>query len=127
MSTVSVAADVASAIAEIEEMFPEQVQWEPDGSGGAYVSVEIDLGDRWTQSRTSVTFQIPYNYPSAPIYPYYLPADATPTEGWPQALQQVQWRDSQVIQVSLRHNSWDPTQDNAIGCVLQMQAWAREQ
>jgi hypothetical protein len=127
VTAASITADVATAVGELEETFPDSVRCEPDENGGAWVTVEIDLGERWTRGRAPVTFHVPYNYPFAPIYPYYLPADATPVDGWPTALQQVQWRGSPVVQVSLRHKAWDPSRDNALGCVLQMQAWAREQ
>jgi len=127
VTAASVAADVETAAAELEEAFPGMIHWEPDENGGAYMTVEIVLGERWTRSRAPVTFHVPYNYPFAPIYPYYLPEDVTPVDGWPPALQRAQWQGSAVVQVSLRHNAWDPSRDNAVGCVLQMQAWAREQ
>jgi len=34
---------------------------------------------------------------------------------------------SQVIQVSLRHNNWDPERDRAVGCVVAVAAWLRAQ
>jgi len=128
LTIAEIAAEVAAAIGQLEEGFPGRISFIPDGTGGANVTVaELELGPRWTRERADLTFNVPYNYPHAPIYPYYLPAGTTPQAGLPQALQQVQWQGQQVVQVSLRNTNWDPSRDNAVGCVLQVRAWARKQ
>lgn len=126
--SATVAPDVAEGIAELEQAFPGRVRFEPDGSGGAYVTVEdIDLGPRFSTSAAALTFQLAYNYPAAAPYPFYLPADASPTGAWPQALQPIEWRGFRVIQVSLRHTNWDPHRDTAVGSVVQVASWLQAQ
>ncbi len=125
MSAV-VAADVAQGIAELEEAFPGKMSHAPDGAGGAYITVgDLDLGQGWNTVDAPLTFHLPYNYPAAAPYPFYLPAAAAPSGEWPQALQRVVWRDEQVVQVSLRHNQWDPGRDTALGSVVQVRDWLR--
>jgi hypothetical protein len=112
---------VAEGILELEEAFPERVRHEPDGNGGAYVTVtEIPLGARWTRESSPLSFHLPYSYPNAAPYPYYLPGDLDLTGPWPQELQRVTWRERDAIQVSLRHTNWDPDRDRVLGCVWQV-------
>jgi hypothetical protein len=127
MSTV-LSSDVARGIHELEAAFPGRVTDEQDGSGGSFVTVDsIDLGSRWSRSNAPLTFHLPYNYPAGAIYPFYLPGDVTPVSELPPALQVVDWRGARVIQVSLRHSNWDPRRDNAVGAVMQTQAWLKRQ
>jgi hypothetical protein len=128
MSTSALASDVSHGLDELEAAFPDRVTAEPDGTGGAFVSVDsIDLGDRWARSITPLAFHLPYNYPAGAIYPFYLPGDVTPNGGLPPALQPVEWRGRRMIQVSLRHTNWDAQRDNAVGAVMQTQAWLKRQ
>jgi hypothetical protein len=121
--TGAVVTDVAEALEELEREFPGAVMHEPDDVGGAYVTVGgIRLGRGWTREEAPLTFHLPYNYPAASPYPYYLPDDVTPVADWPLALQRVRWRGRGMIQVSLRHNNWDPECDRVVGCVLQVAA-----
>lgn len=125
MSTV-LAADVGEGVRQLEEAFPDRISYEADGQGGAYVTVAgIQLGDGWNRPVAQLAFHLPYNYPAAAPYPFYLPAEAEPNGSWPPALQRVQWRNGQVVQVSLRHNSWDPARDTAVGSVFQVRDWLR--
>lgn len=129
MSTAMLAAEVSRGLEELEEAFPGRVRHEPDGEGGAFVTIEeVELSDRWTRLSSELTFHLAYNYPAASIYPYYLPQEVTPADGvFPAALQRIEWRGKQVIQVSLRQENWDPRRDNAVGAVMQTQAWLRSQ
>lgn len=116
---------VAKAVEELADAFGG-VAAEPDGSGGAYVTVsDVELGQKWSRPSAPLTFHLPFNYPAASPYPYYLPGDLGVEDPWPPALQRIQWRDRQVIQVSLRHNNWDPVRDRVLGCILQVQEWLR--
>lgn len=125
--SATIASDVALGIAQLEEAFPGRVAHEPDQCGGAYVTVEgVDLGERWSPARAPLSFHLAYNYPAAAPYPFYLPGESAPLEGWPQVLQRVEWRSRAVVQVSLRHTNWDPTRDSAVGSVLQVQARLRK-
>jgi hypothetical protein len=128
MNTAALAADVADALEELERAYPGSISLEPDDVGGIYVTITgIELGGRWTADTTTLTFHLPYNYPAAAPYPYYLPADLDLGGAWPTAPQRIRWRDRDVIQVSLRHNQWDPQRDRVIGCVMQVCAWLRNQ
>lgn len=126
MSAAVIADRVAEGLAEIEVFAPGRVSHEPDGSGGAYITVEgIALGPSWTQDIAALTFHLPYNYPDAAPYPYYLPEGHMPSPGQVQAVQPVVWREQAAVQVSLRNNNWDPATDTALGCLLQVSDWLR--
>lgn len=129
MNSAVISSEVATGIAELESAFPDRVCHEPDGSGGAYVTVDaIQLGGHWTRPSAPLTFHMAYNYPASAIYPFYLPAEVIPANGpLPPALQPVQWRERSVIQVSLRHTNWDPRRDNAVGAAMQTQDWLQRQ
>ena len=128
---MSVAADinavVSEAIRELEEEFELAV--EPDGSGGAVVTVlGVDLGARWAPQTVDLAFNVAFNYPFAAIYPFFTPPllERRDDGEWPSALQRVDWRGSQVTQISLRANRWDPNVDTARGAVIQVLHWFRE-
>lgn len=125
MSAV-VAADVGEGVRQLAETFPDRVSYEADGQGGAYVTVaNIELGESWGMPVAPLSFHLAYNYPAAAPYPFYLPAGTEPNSDWPNGLQRVQWRERAVVQVSLRHNSWDPARDSAVGSVFQVRDWLR--
>jgi len=125
VSTI-LAADVGEGVRLLEEAFPSRVSCEADGQGGAYVTVgDVDLGGTWNVAVAPLSFHLAYNYPAAAPYPFYLPAGTRPSGGWPNGLQRVHWRDRDVVQVSLRHNRWDPARDSAVGSVLQVRDWLR--
>lgn len=128
---MSAAADtndvVAGAIRELEQEFELAV--EPDGNGGAIVSVlGVDLGERWAPRIVDISFNVAFNYPFAPIYPFYTSPALERRDGgeWPSALQRVDWRGNQVTQISLRANHWNPNVDTANGAVIQALHWFRE-
>ncbi len=85
-----------------------------------------ELGARWTPHRGQLWFLVPYHYPDAAIYPYYV-VEAIPSGGMIDGLQKVEWHGMAATQVSLRHNAWNPAVDSAVGAVLQTQAWLRTQ
>ncbi len=129
MSSAVLSSDVARGIQELEAAFRGRVTHEPDGSGGAFVTVDsVELGSRWAHPAAPLTFHLAYNYPAGAIYPFYLPSDVISAgEALPAALQPVEWRGASVIQVSLRHTNWDPVRDNAVGAVMQTQDWLTRQ
>jgi len=115
---------VQAATAQLAEVF--EVAIEPLGDGGAVVTAhEIDVGERWRPTSIDLSFEIAFNYPFAPIYPYFTRPDLEPAAGqaWPSALQRVGWRGAQRTQVSLRAKRWHPQVDTALGAVLQVQQW----
>ena len=122
----AVATEVETALVELEEEFPGAVSSEADEAGGAYITVErFELGEGWSAGEAPLSFHLPYNYPSAAPYPYFLPAHVSPDRGLVEGLQEVHWRERPMIQVSLRHNNWDPERDRVLGCLRQLAAWLR--
>lgn len=127
MTTETVSASVASAIVELEREY--EVAVEPDGTGGAIVTVNAaDLGPKWSPQVVDLIFVIAFNYPFAPIYPFYTEPVLSRADGgaWPSALQRVGWRGREVTQISLRANRWNPSVDTAAGAVAQVAHWFRE-
>jgi hypothetical protein len=122
-----IAPSVREALEELEGDFDE-VESEPDGAGGAFVRIKkLALGDKWHPGETDLSFQLLFNYPYAPVYPFYATPELQPADGGalPQALQRVNWRESEVTQVSLRANQWQPQHDTASGAVAQVRHWFR--
>lgn len=117
--------ELADAVEELEQAFPNRVSVESQDETGVIVRVrDIALAERWTPRSADLWFVIPYHYPDAAVYPYHV-IGATPTGGLVIALQPVTWRGMAATQVSLRHSAWDPARDNVVGCVLQTQSWLR--
>ena len=114
--------DVQRAIDDLEQAFPGQVSIEPDASGAIVQITDVDLGPGWSGPRGTLWFVVPFHYPDSAIYPYYVTGATHPPGG---ALQHVSWRGVAAVQVSLRHNRWDPAHDTALGSVVLTQAWLR--
>jgi hypothetical protein len=115
---------VQQAIKELERLFT--VTAAPIGDGGAIVTVHgLSINEPWQPSSIDLTFEVAYNYPHAPIYPYYTTPELNRGEGAARtsALQRVTWREAQRTQISLRSNRWNPNVDTAVGAVLQVQRW----
>ena len=120
-------AEVTQALEELEAAFSGQVSVEAEDPNGAIVRiVGVELSERWSERTGELWFLIPFHYPDAAIYPYHV-TGATPSGGYLQALQPVQWRGMDATQVSLRHNGWNPSVDTALGSVRQTLAWLRSQ
>ena len=122
MSVAILPAELARAVTELEVALPSRVQVYEDQSGAVVAITGVTLSERWSPRIGTLWFLIPYHYPDAAIYPFYV-SGAQPTGGMIGGLQQVQWRGEAAIQVSLRHNAWNPKLDTALGAALQTQAW----
>jgi hypothetical protein len=117
--------EITRVLEELEHAFPRQVMVQAEDTSGAIVHIAgVELGSCWSPSTGDLWFLIPFHYPDAAIYPYYV-TGATPTGSYPPALQTVQWRGMAATQVSLRHNGWNPSVDTALGSVRQTLAWLR--
>ena len=117
--------ELTQAVHELEQAFPGRVTIEAQDPAGLVIELhEVALSARWTPQVCSLWFVLPYNYPDAAVYPYYV-TGATPTGGAVPALQPVAWRDKPATQVSLRQTAWDPVRDTVVGCAVQTQAWLR--
>jgi hypothetical protein len=118
--------ELTRALEELERAFPGRVTVEAEDASGAVVRIaDIQLSARWSAPTGDLWFLIPFHYPDAAIYPYHV-TGATPSAGHVQALQPVNWRGMNATQVSLRHNSWNPNVDTALGSVRQTLAWLQE-
>jgi hypothetical protein len=125
VTTVMRPPEITRALEELDRVFRGQVMVESEDGNGTIIRLTgIELGPRWSASTGDLWFLIPFNYPDAAIYPYYV-TGATPTGGYIAALQPVQWRGMAATQVSLRHNGWNPNVDTALGSVRQTLAWLR--
>jgi hypothetical protein len=125
MNIGTLSPELARAVEELDEALPTRVSVESQDQTGVVVRVrDVALGERWAPRSAELWFVIPYHYPDAPVYPYYVVGSA-PVGGTVPALQVVTWRGMTATQVSLRHTGWDPAHDNVLGCVLQTQAWLR--
>ena len=116
---------IAAAIAELREEYQE-MSWTPDGSGGAYVAVTpLEFGERWAPATATVEFGLAFNYPYAPVYPFYTTAALARADGgaWPSALQPVNWRGMNVTQISLRIRRWEPSHDTASTALRFVEHW----
>lgn len=122
MSVATLPAELARAVTELEAALLGRVQVYEDQSGAVVAITGVTLSERWSPRIGTLWFLIPYHYPDAAIYPFYV-SGAQPTGGMIGGLQQVQWRGEAAIQVSLRHNAWNPKLDTALGSALQAQAW----
>lgn len=119
--------ELSRSIEELVEAFGSRVEVvEQDSSGAVVRLVGVQLSARWSPQTGDLWFLIPYHYPDAAIYPYYVTGAQLPG-GAIGGLQQVEWRGRPAIQVSLRHNGWNPAVDTALGSVLQTQEWLRAQ
>jgi hypothetical protein len=117
--------DVARAISELEAAFPGLVTVvAEDPTGGVVRIAGLELSARWSAPTGDLWFVVPFHYPDAAIYPYYV-TGAKPAGGYVPALQPVSWRSMDATQVSLRHNAWEPAHDTAVGSVVLTQAWLR--
>lgn len=127
MTLAGVAPDIENAIKGLEQAMPGRVSVDDSDEGGTVIRIaEIELSSRWSPRSGDLWFVIPFHYPDAPIYPYYV-SGATPVGGLVDGLQTIQWRGMEMTQVSLRHNGWNPNFDTALGSVMQTRAWLLEQ
>lgn len=121
---------VEKAIGEIRSSFPDcQVDVEPDGSGGAYVTVrDLHLGPPYGQEKIWVSFQITFQYPYADVYPHFTCPDLSRTDG--QALGEgigagASCRGQPATQLSRRSNKLNPALDTAALKLLKVMQWLR--
>jgi hypothetical protein len=126
VTSALLAEPVERAIHQLETDYAD-VGWELDGEGGVYVDVgPIAIGARWTPEAISVSCQVAFNYPDSPIYPFYTTTALESTVGlWPSALQRVNWRGRDVVQISLRTRHWRPEHDTASTAIAMVGHWFR--
>ncbi len=120
---------IEKAIAEIRCSFPDcRVESEPDGSGGAYVTVhDVPLGPPYAQAKIWVGFQITFQYPYADVYPHFTCAELARTDGRSlcEGLGNANWRSRPATQLSRRSNKLNPAFDTAALKLLKVMQWLR--
>jgi hypothetical protein len=126
VTTTARSLELTRALKELEQAFPGRVTVVAQDASGAVVRItDIELSPRWSAPTGELWFLLPFHYPDAAIYPYHVTGTA-PSGGLLPPLQPVNWRGMNATQVSLRHNSWNPNVDTALGSVRQTLAWLRE-
>src|SRR5450759_3840669 len=80
---MALTSEVNAAIDEIRHHFDQTVTTlVEDGQGGAYVFVEdVDLGPKYSPSRSWIGFQVTFQYPYSDVYPHFVRGDLTRAEG----------------------------------------------
>ena len=120
---------VEKAIGEIQSSFPEcRVEAEPDGSGGAFVTVHgVSIGSPYSQSETWIAFQITFQYPYADVYPHFVRPDLTRLDATPlgEGMGVAQFRNLPAVQISRRSNRLNPATDTASLKLLKVLQWLR--
>jgi hypothetical protein len=125
---------IAAAIAEIRAAYRErQVDFEPDGSGGAFVRVDgIDIGPKYSPQLVWIGFQIVYTYPFADVYPHYFPHELKRVDGQPlgEAIHANQTFTRQscsvpATMVSRKSNKRDPQTETAAVKLAKVIEWVR--
>jgi hypothetical protein len=124
-----ITSEVSEAIEELKKCFPANpLAFEEDGQGGAFVALsDFDIGPKYKPSTTFFKFHLPFQYPRADVYPLYVHAGITRSDGqgFGEGIQRVDWRGEQVLQLSRRSNHLDPTIDTAAVKLAKVLQWFR--
>jgi len=121
---------VSDAIGAVRANFTDtSVQVIPDGAGGAYVIVDdVEVGPRYTPSRTWLGFQISSAYPDADIYPHYIGSVARVDGAQHQPpVTPTTWQGRSALQLSRKSNQWNPKIDNAANKAERILQWLVDQ
>ena len=120
---------VVQAIEEIRCTFEEcSVEFEEDGSGGAFVVVTgIRLGRPYAQAKVWIAFQITFQYPYADVYPHFTNADLSRLNGsgLGKGFGAGCFRGRPAMQISRRSNRINPQTDTAALKLLKVVRWIK--
>lgn len=120
-------AEVQGAVAEIRCAFPDAaVVAEDDGQGGAFVRVEpVDVGGKYSPSKTWCGFHITFQYPRADVYPHHIGAEVKRVDGagHRQGVSAQRWRNFASLQLSRRSKRLEPSIDTAATKLMKVIAW----
>ena len=127
MSTIN--STVAKALEAIRCTFGhDNVEEEPDGSGGAVVVVrDIPMGCPYVQEKVWIGFRITFQYPHADVYPHFTNADLARSDGGDLGggFATATFRDQPAIQISRRSNRLNPEIDTASLKLHKIIAWMK--
>jgi hypothetical protein len=125
VSQIALPPELTKGLEGLEWAFPGRVSVESDEAGAVVHLAAVELPAGWSPAVGVLSFLLPFHYPDAAIYPYYMTETTPAASVGGGALQQVSWRGVAATQVSLRHSGWDPARDTALGSVLATMAWLR--
>ena len=126
--------EVKVALDELRATFSDSaVTYAESGNGGAWCRVEpVRLGESFVQQDSWIIFEIPYNYPEADLYPFFVRPDLARKDGrnLDEGLAQPVgcWLagEQQGTQVSRRTNTLDSATNSAAGKLLKVLKWLGE-
>lgn len=134
---MTVAPDVARAVDELRATFPDSsVIVEETGDGGVWVLLDpITVGTAFTHTHTWVRFRIPFTYPEADIYPFFVRADLRradgaelrPDHGFQQPILCGPDGDIESTQLSRVTRNVRSEWNSAAGKLLKVQQWLETQ
>ncbi len=125
-----IAPHVAAAIEELKESFPgSEVAVEPDGAGGARISIQsVPLGGFYLSDETWIGAHIPVQIPYADVYPLFVRGDLARRDSRPlgEALASGHaFMGQSAVQVSRRSNWRDPNIETPALKFLKVIEWLR--
>lgn len=126
--------EVKVALDELRATFPDSaITYAESGNGGAWCRVEpVLLGETFMQQDSWIIFEIPYSYPEADLYPFFVRPDLARKDGQPLGEGLAQpvgcWLagQQQGTQVSRRTNTLDSATNSAAGKLLKVLKWLEE-
>lgn len=121
--------EVSQAIDEMKAAFPTSTVVARDvGDGGAHVTIDpIDPGPQYAQRETWISFTIGFQYPYADVYPLFVRADLSRTDGTAlgEGIGAATFDGQPATQLSRRSNKLNPAVDTAALKVTKVLAWLR--
>jgi hypothetical protein len=87
--------------------------------------IDVDPGPAFI-GPTWLGFTIPFNHPSADVYPHFIRPDLGRRDGGPvlaESMQSTTWEGQPAIQLSRRSNRWHPATDTAAKKALKVLHW----
>jgi len=123
---------VLNAVDEVRHTFPDTtVTFEPDGAGGAWVTIaEVPLGSAFVTPTSWMVFQITFPYPEADVYPHFVRPDLQRKDGaaFGDGFALTSYGEANVsaMQLSRRSNRLNPAVDTAATKALKVLRWLEQ-
>lgn len=126
---MTMTAAVAQAIEELTAQFPDSVVTATEtGDGGAWVHLEpVSIGGSYTHPSSWVAFQVTFTYPDADVYPHFMRADLTRTDGQPlgESFSSGSYGPSNTPAVQVSRRSPEILRNDATAKLLKVLEWVR--
>jgi hypothetical protein len=120
--------EVATAVGEIKAAFPEAtVEVKEEGDSVVVLLDPIELGGPYAQAETWIGFRITFQYPYSDVYPHFVRADLSRTDGAAlgEGMGIAPFDNRQAVQISRRSNRLDPATDTALIKLQKVLEWLR--